>query len=116
MTTDTREPIRVEELKWNTSAPQLWRDSWREADRVCRFKGRCVVCGRRTYAFDDGENDPRGVLGDHAASPVVARDYDDAGPDVPACFMCMNEEPSYRYALEHARRVWRASRREGVAP
>ena len=101
------EPKLVADLKFNTSRPQAWRDWWRGGrERICRFVGRCVVCNRRTYAFDDGEDDPRGVLGDHAASPFVATDNGMTGPDVPACFLCQNEEHTYRYGLEVARKRW----------
>lgn len=96
---------------WRTSKPQAWYDGWRRRLRLLRFRGQCVVCNRRTYAFDDGENDPRGVLGDHAASALTAEDDGEegqTGEDVPACFLCMNEEPSYRMALAIARRRWAA--------
>lgn len=99
-------PIRVEKLSFRRSGPQVWRDGWRGTDRIMRFDGCCVACGRRTYSFDDGENDPRGALGDHANSSLGASDYGAVGPDVPACFCCMNEEHSYSYALEIARKRW----------
>jgi hypothetical protein len=100
------EPMRVETPRWNLSRPQLWHDGWRGTDRVLRFDGNCVVCRTRTYSFDDGENDPRGVLGDHAACPFNAKDNGHRGPDVPACFLCQNEEPRYLAGLEIARRRW----------
>jgi hypothetical protein len=66
-----------------------------------------VACGKRTYAFEDGENDPRGPLGDHAANPFVASEYDMTGPDVPCCFSCVNtDEGRYDYALKQARKQW----------
>lgn len=91
---------------WTASRAQLWYDSWRHAWRVLRFCGTCVVCGRRTYNFDDGENDPRGVLGDRAAQNVTHEDVDALAENeyVAACFPCMNEEPKYRLALDIARR------------
>lgn len=101
-----QEPIRVESLSWRTSKPQVWHDSWRHRDRVCRFLGACVVCNRRTYAFDDGENDPRGVLGDRAASPLVAEEHERRGPDVPLCFPCGNQEGCYTAAMRMADRRW----------
>lgn len=104
MTTD--DPVTVARLSWRTSRPQVWHDDWRNADRTCRFKGECTTCGRRTYAFDDGENDPRGVLGDHAASPLHAEDYDRTGPDVPLCFLCANDYDRYQRAMKVAERIW----------
>jgi len=89
-----------------------YHDDWRRTDRVLRFVGRCIVCQCRTWAADDGENDPRGVLGDSAASPLHAGDCEMTGPDVPLCFLCANEYDSYQAAYEHAtRNVWH--QREG---
>lgn len=75
---------------------QLWEDRWRDRDRVLRYAGQCVTptCRHLTWAFDDGENDPRGVLGDAAASPLHAADYDMTGPSVALCFYCANDGDS----------------------
>jgi len=104
-----QEPLRVERISWRRNQPQLWHDGWRNTDRVCRYKGECVICRRRTYAFDDGENDPRGVLGDHAASPLVAEEFERTGPDVPLCFDCGNTYERYQQAVKVADRLWSAS-------
>lgn len=98
--------VHTSTLSWEVDYPQVWHDGWRNADRTCRYKGNCVVCGTRTYAFDDGENDPRGVLGDHAASPMVAEDFDYTGDDVPCCFMCANDYDRYTRAVTIAKRGW----------
>lgn len=105
----TPKPWRVERLNFRLSGPQVIADEWRGGkDRICRFQGACTYCRRRTYAFDDGENDPRGMLGDHAASPATASEYGYRGPDVPACFGCMNEEHSYDVISDLAkRRYWK---------
>lgn len=102
------EPLEVESLDWRRSRPQAWRDAWRgNRLRVCRYVGRCVLCGTRTYAFDDGENDPRGVLGGHAADVLVAADFEMVGPDVVACFLCLNnDERRYDWAIRLAKREW----------
>lgn len=86
----------------------IWHDPWRGADRMFSYQGRCVVCRRATWTAEDGENDPRGVLGDHAGSALVAVDHggDPGLPDVPLCFPCANEEPSYRQALAVAELRW----------
>jgi len=101
------EPIRVDMPRWNTSKPQVWRDDWRRADVVITFTGACYSCGRRTYSRSDGQNDPRGILGDHADHSLEASEYDSVGPTVPLCAICANEEPRYSYALRHARGIWR---------
>lgn len=104
-------------LSFAVDSPQKWHDCWRGVDRVMRFYGACAACGRRTYAFDDGENDPRGVLGDHAADTIeLAEHLSEAeamevdavgGVTLPACFMCTNDYDAYTYLLDRARRLAR---------
>lgn len=102
-----RGAVRVERLDFTLERPQVVHDLWRRSDRVCRFVGLCVMCARRTYGFDDGENDPRGVLGDHATSALVAEEYGMRGPDVALCALCGNDRAAYKAALEEARRLWK---------
>lgn len=105
-----RQPKIVERLDFRCAEPQAWRDSWRGGVlRVCRYVGPCVGCGKRCYGFDDGENDPRGVLGDNAnwgleLNVAGTKDEDREGRVVefPACPMCMNDEPRYRRAMSAA--------------
>lgn len=104
--TPGRPPATVERISFQRSVTQIWHDSWRNTDRTCRYRGDCISCGRRCYGFDDGENDPRGVLGDHAVSMFYASDYDMTGPDIVACFMCQNDYDRYQYGLELAKRQW----------
>jgi hypothetical protein len=91
---------------------RVFRDSWRGTDRVLRYQGRCAAgCGRATWAFDDGENDPRGFLGDRAAYDL-AEEVTEAVIDmrgeayrpwiVPtvACALCSNEQDSYLAAVQ----------------
>jgi hypothetical protein len=79
---------------------QVWHDSWRNADRVLRYVGNCVVCGMPTWAADDGDNDPHGVLGDHASRALHAVDFiGSTGPDVALCAVCGTDEPSRSHAV-----------------
>lgn len=97
-------------LSFQVSSPQLWHDCWRNRDRIMRYCGNCAFCGTRTYAFDDGENDPRGVLGDHANDSIDLAEHlapDEAaeverigGITVKACFLCTNEYDRYKYLLD----------------
>ncbi len=83
---------------------------WRNEDRTLRYQGDCVICGRRTWAADDGENDPRGIMGDHAVFWLVAsEDGDDMeGPDVPLCFPCGDTYEPHMLAVTYAEHcVWR---------
>ena len=104
----TTEEVRgADRLTFRTSQPQSYYDGWRGHNRICRFRGKCIYCGTRTYAFDDGQNDPRGPLGDHAAMEFVADEYEMTGPDVPACFLCQNDTAEkYNAALDMAKRKW----------
>lgn len=108
-------------LSFAVSSPQLWRDDWRGVNRVMRYYGACRTCGTRTYAFDDGENDPRGVLGDRANDSIdLAEHLNDAdaaevtrvgGVTVVACFCCTNDYDRYVRLLDIGRRV---ARRKGA--
>lgn len=106
------EPVRVPELRLDADAArrmpvQVWRDSWRNADRVARFCALCAACRRPVWAFDDGDNDCRGVLGDASAGfSLDAEDYDQAGPSVGLCAVCANERGRYDRGLKLARQVW----------
>lgn len=102
----TNDAVTVERVTFTRNKPQLWHDVWRNKDRICRYRGDCISCGRRCYGFDDGENDPRGVLGDHAVDMFYASDYDMTGPDVVACFMCQNDYDRYQYGLGLAKKRW----------
>jgi hypothetical protein len=98
-----------EGVRFNTTHPQSYKDGWSNTQRVIRFKGFCVLCGRWTFGHDDGQDDPRGILGDHAAAELVAAEYDMSGPDVPACFFCQNDtEERYNAVLRIAKRRWKA--------
>lgn len=102
-------------LRW-----QRWHDGWRNADRDLRWYGACIVCGRNVWAFDDGENDPRGVLGDNALWSVSEED----GPASRTCAICANEHELYDQARlvirtrpveEWAALVWPESVGDAVA-
>jgi len=93
-------------LNFIQNEPQQYHDEWRGKDRTAEFKGNCFGCGKRTYAFTDGENDPRGPLGDHAASPLHASDAYKKGADVPLCFGCANDYDSYKEASDYGDRIW----------
>ncbi len=102
-------------LSFNVVSPQRWHDDWRNVDRVMRYYGTCKACGIRTYAFDDGENDPRGVLGDHANDSLELAEHlndDEAaevtrvgGVNVVACFCCTNDYHRYMALLDRGRRA-----------
>ncbi len=105
-------PVIVEEIKFNRARAQKWMDPWRQVFRICRRVGACVTCGRSTYTFDDGENDPRGALGDHADSGFCASDHGFPAslPDVPQCALCAQTEGSYKRGLEIAQSRWGRAR------
>ena len=105
-------PVRVDEPRFTGEAAvgasvQVWWDGWRARDRVLRYRGRCIECGWLLWGADDGENDPRGILGDFTAGfsldPV---DYDRAGPEVGLCCGCANDGDLYRSGLAKAQTHW----------
>jgi hypothetical protein len=103
---------------------RAYRDPWRAQTRVMRYRGSCAAgCGRAVWEFDDGENDPRGFLGDHAAddlteevTDMVVSIYGEAYRKwiVPtfACAMCANTEHSYKAAIRKGvlRSSWQVER------
>jgi hypothetical protein len=96
--------VSADRPNWHANV-QRYYDGWRHAWRVLRMVGRCIVCDRRSFAFDDGENDPRGILGDRAAQIITHEDVPELHDDeyVAACFSCMNDEARYHRALDLAR-------------
>jgi hypothetical protein len=78
------------DLRW-----QRWHDGWRNADRELRYYGTCMVCSRNLWAFTDGENDPRGPLGDNALWSVAE---DEDGPASRTCAICANDHDRYDQA------------------
>jgi len=78
-------------------------DGWRGRDRVLRYYGACIVCDRKTWAFDDGENDPRGMLGDHALWTTTAELRDGSEIELRTCAICANDYGAYQTALSMAR-------------
>ena len=94
---------------------QVWHDGWRRRDRVLRFAGSCGVCATPTWLFDDGHNDPRGVLGDHAGSPLHPTEWGMRGPSLAMCFGCGNDSDRYRPAVDRMMRRWVPARQRARA-
>ena len=91
-------------LDFRTNEDQEYKD-WAGEVRTVQFVGRCAVCNRRAY--DDGYNDPRGALGFHAASWLVASEYSMIGEDVLLCSNCSNNNAElYRRGLKIAMEQW----------
>lgn len=80
-------------------------DPWRQRDRVFRYTGPCLVCGRKTWSFDDGENDPRGMLGDHALWTTMAELRDGTEIELRTCSICANDYDRYQLALGLAKTI-----------
>lgn len=93
-----------------TMPVQTWYDGWRKADRVLRYRGECCLCARPVWAFDDGENDPRGALGEAAPDLLDPAEMGGDAPEalpVVACFLCRNDGyETYAKAERFARDYW----------
>jgi precorrin-6B methylase 2 len=91
-----RDPVRVRvRVPQLTAAAvadmpvQVWRCAFTSGDRVLRFCGRCLRCGWLLWGFDDGENDPRGILGPFSAGlSLNPDDYGLTGPAIGLCPAC----------------------------
>lgn len=112
---DTRavSPVRVSRPFTSPAAAesmpvQVLRDSWRDTERVLRYAGDCAACGVVTWAFEDGENDPRGMLGDATAYGLDAAGYDafPVLPHVVLCALCANTGDAYDRGVTLARAYW----------
>ena len=90
-------------LTINNKPVRVVYDWWRKRDRVFRYTGPCIVCGRKTWSFDDGENDPRGMLGDHALWTTTAETRDGHEVELRTCSICANDYDRYQRALHIAK-------------
>ncbi|GHJ45867.1 hypothetical protein Cs7R123_32090 [Catellatospora sp. TT07R-123] len=105
-------PVLVEQPRFTADAAtgtpvQVWYDSWRHRDRILRYRGTCAVCSWLLWGTDDGENDPRGILGDFSAGfSLDAAGYDQIGPDVGLCTRCANDADTYLAGLDRAHQHW----------
>jgi predicted RNA methylase len=107
----TREPVPVRELCLTGAAAsdtpaQVVRGGWHDG-RVARYHGRCALCGWLLWGFDDGQNDPRGPLGDFSVGfSLHPQDYDMSGPPIGLCPDCGNTSDRYHEALKRAHEHW----------
>ncbi len=92
---------------------QVWRDAWRGGrERVLRYRAMCVTCDRPVWGFDDGENDPRGVLGDASAGfSLDPHEYGRIGMPVALCPVCGSDGGASERGLTAAHRLWDATDR-----
>ncbi|WP_020525166.1 SAM-dependent methyltransferase [Catelliglobosispora koreensis] len=116
------EPVRVTEPQLTaqavTAAPvQVWWDAWRSQDRILRYRARCIRCGWLLWGFDDGDNDPRGVLGNFTAGSSLDPDeYGMTGPAVGLCFGCGNDADHYNAGVAKAHSMWSPAPERTPAP
>lgn len=97
-----------EVLDFTIDGPQTYYCHWRKRERTMIFNGVCESCGKRTYAFTDGENDPRGPLGDHAAFNLEPSDYNAVGRPIVGCFSCSNDQNAYLNLMSIAEEQWQS--------
>ena len=63
----------------------------------------CTGCGRRLWKYGEFV-DPRADISVYDYLSAV--DHGMAGPDVPACFPCINDRESYEQVLAAAMAMW----------
>jgi hypothetical protein len=106
------EPVRVSVPQFTavavTTMPvQVWRSAWTGGDLVLRYRGRCLACGWLLWGFDDGQNDPRGVLGPFSAGlSLHAGDHDMTGPPIGLCGYCRDTSERCSSAMAQALTQW----------
>jgi predicted RNA methylase len=80
------------------AAPGVYaHDSFGGAGRVFRFTGNCIGCGTRTWAHDDGNDDPRGPFGANTCTWLLREELpgDSGAPDdarFPRCWPCSQDD------------------------
>lgn len=82
-----------------TAAPGAYiHDHLGGRDRVFRFEGWCVGCGRRTWGHDDCNDDVRGSFGANTSVPVTDEDLTSRVPGpvppdtrIPRCGACWGD-------------------------
>jgi predicted RNA methylase len=86
-------------------------------DRMFRFSGLCIGCGRRTWAHDDGHDDRRGMFGQHTNMRITEEDLrsqvDGAVPDdieFPQCGACWDTAGTYETSVRLAAAKFRLDR------
>ena len=71
------------------------------------YVGKCPVSGVRLYKSNES-NDPRGILGHHAATEFVASEYGMTGTTWNASWIaCNNDSETYNQMLALAKLTWR---------
>jgi SAM-dependent methyltransferase len=106
------QPVRVAAPRLTaeavTGAPvQIWYDGWAGRDRTLRYRAQCATCGWLLWGFDDGQNDPRGVLGEFSAGFSLDPDqYGHRGHAVGLCSQCGNTAGPHFAGLARAETYW----------
>ncbi|MEV6923969.1 class I SAM-dependent methyltransferase [Dactylosporangium sp. NPDC051485] len=106
------QPVRVTAPQLTAAAAvampvQVWFDGWSSGDRTMRYQGRCVLCRWLLWGRDDGDNDPRGVLGPFSAGlSLDPAEFGMAGPTVGLCPSCASNGAGYRTGYQQARQHW----------
>lgn len=92
-------------IDFRRSGTQIVNLPW-AGESVITYIGKCPVTGIRLYDCDTG-NDPRGPLGNHAATEFVAEEYGMVGPTMYASWIaCNNDRRVYERALTLAKSKW----------
>ena len=110
--TGAEQPVRVAAPRLTaeavTGAPvQIWYDGWSGRDRILRYRAQCATCGWLLWGFDDGQNDPRGVLGEFSAGFSLDPDqYGHRGPAVGLCGRCGDTAGPHFAGLARAETYW----------
>lgn len=76
-------------------------------EHVLKSYGRCVVCNRVTWGYEDEPcPDWRGHTGNATHEKFRAEAYNMKGPDIPICSVCNNTRQTYEIGLARAKLKW----------
>lgn len=73
-------------------------------EKVVRYVGDCIVC--KTSTWSDGDNDPRGAMGQSTVYPLCAEEHDMQGPTYCVCSACCHSGIMMARAETRARSGW----------
>lgn len=106
----------------SVAAPGAYaHDSFAGAGRVFRFTGNCIGCGRRTWAHDDGHDDPRGPFGANTCDWLLREEFpgDSGVPHharFPRCWPCSQDDDLNQAARARALAALRPAPEEHPQP
>lgn len=98
--------LTLEKINFRIKKKQYIYDPQMQGRRCLRYYGDCPSCNVRMYGFDDGNNDHRGILKEHAVSFLDPLDFEMRGKKLYACYWCLHDPITFYNLLESVIATW----------